>query len=37
MSALGSLVVKLALEYAQYTGGLDKSEQIGRASCRERV
>ena len=27
MSALGSLVVKLALEYAQFTTGLDKSEQ----------
>lgn len=27
MSALGSLVVKLALEYAEYTKGLDKSEQ----------
>jgi hypothetical protein len=27
MSALGSLVVKLALEYAQYTQGLNKSEQ----------
>lgn len=26
-SALGSLVVKLALEYAQYTQGLNKSEQ----------
>lgn len=27
MSALGSLVVSLALEYAQYTAGLGKSEQ----------
>ena len=27
MSALGSLVVKLALEYAEYTQGLDKSSQ----------
>lgn len=27
MSALGSLVVKLALEYAEYTKGLDKSSQ----------
>jgi hypothetical protein len=27
MSALGSLVVKLALEYAEYTRGLDKSDQ----------
>ncbi len=27
MSALGSLVVKLALEYAQFTQGLNKSEQ----------
>lgn len=27
MSALGSLIVKLALEYAEYTKGLDKSEQ----------
>jgi trimeric autotransporter adhesin len=27
MSALGSLVVKLALEYAEYTKGLDKSDQ----------
>jgi hypothetical protein len=27
MSALGSLVVKLALEYAEYTKGLGKSEQ----------
>jgi hypothetical protein len=29
MSALGSLVVKLALEYAEYTRGLDKSDQDG--------
>ena len=34
MSALGSLVVKLALEYAQYTGGLDKSEQATLASLK---
>lgn len=27
MSALGSLVVKLSLEYAEYTQGLDKSSQ----------
>lgn len=27
MAALGSLVVKLALEYAEYTQGLDKSDQ----------
>ncbi|MGZ9027383.1 MAG: DUF4214 domain-containing protein [Telluria sp.] len=27
MSALGSLVVKLALDYAEYTKGLDKSDQ----------
>ncbi|WP_298235917.1 hypothetical protein [uncultured Azohydromonas sp.] len=27
MSALGSLIVKLALEYAEYTKGLDKGEQ----------
>ena len=27
MSALGSLVVSLALDYAQYTQGLDKSDQ----------
>jgi hypothetical protein len=27
MSALGSLVVRLALEYAEYTQGLDRSEQ----------
>lgn len=27
MAALGSLVVKLALDYAQYTSGLSKSEQ----------
>lgn len=27
MSALGSLIVKLGLEYAQYTQGLDKTEQ----------
>lgn len=27
MSALGSLVVKLALEYAEYTKGLEKSDQ----------
>lgn len=35
MSALGSLVVKLALEYAQYTGGLDKSEQATLASMKK--
>ncbi len=34
MSALGSLVVKLALEHAQYTGGLDKSEQATLASLK---
>src|SRR5687768_5344348 len=27
MAALGSLVVKLALEYAEYTKGIDKSSQ----------
>ena len=27
MSALGSLVVKLALEHAEYTQGLDRSSQ----------
>lgn len=27
MAALGSLVVQLAMDYAQYTAGLDKSEQ----------
>lgn len=34
MSALGSLVVKLALEFAQYTAGLDKSEQATLASLK---
>ncbi|SFB96763.1 hypothetical protein SAMN05216344_106128 [Polaromonas sp. OV174] len=32
MAALGSLVVKLGLEYAQFTGGLDKSEQAALAA-----
>ncbi|TWI65167.1 uncharacterized protein DUF4214 [Pseudoduganella lurida] len=31
MSALGSLVVKLALEYAEYTRGLDRSDQASLA------
>ncbi len=34
MSALGSLVVKLGLEYAEFTGGLDKSEQAALASAK---
>lgn len=34
MSALGSLVVKLALEYAQFTQGLNKSEQQALASAK---
>lgn len=34
MSALGSLVVKLGLDYAQYTGGLDKSEQAALAAAK---
>lgn len=34
MSALGSLVVKLALEYAQFMGGLDKSEQAALAHAK---
>ena len=34
MSALGSLVVKLGLEYAQFTGGLDKSEQAALAHAK---
>jgi hypothetical protein len=34
MSALGSLVVKLGLEYATFTGGLDKSEQAALASAK---
>lgn len=35
MSALGSLVVKLGLDYAQYTGGLDKSEQAALAAAKK--
>lgn len=35
MSALGSLVVKLGLDYAQYTGGLDKSEQAALAASKK--
>lgn len=35
MSALGSLVVKLALEHAQFTGGLDKSEQAALAAAKK--
>lgn len=35
MAALGSLVVKLALEYAQFTGGLDKSEQAALSSAKK--
>jgi hypothetical protein len=34
MSALGSLVVSLALEHARYTAGLDKSEQATLASLK---
>ena len=34
MSALGSLVVKLGLEYAAFTGGLDKSEQAALAHAK---
>ncbi len=34
MAALGSLVVSLALEYASFTGGLDKSEQAALASAK---
>lgn len=34
MAALGSLVVKLALEYAQYSQGLSKSEQEALASAK---
>lgn len=35
MSALGSLVVKLALEYAQFTQGLDKTEQASLNSAKK--
>ncbi|WP_313074442.1 phage tail length tape measure family protein [Melaminivora sp.] len=35
MSALGSLVVKLALEHAQFTQGLDKTEQAALASAKK--
>ena len=35
MAALGSLVVKLGLEYAQFTGGLDKSEQAALAASKK--
>lgn len=35
MSALGSLVVKLALEYAEYTKGLDKSSQESLAFAKK--
>lgn len=35
MAALGSLVVKLGLEYAQFTGGLDKSEQAALAAAKK--
>lgn len=34
MAALGSLVVKLALEYAQYSQGLNRSEQEALASAK---
>ncbi|MGV3679668.1 MAG: hypothetical protein ACO1PM_08080 [Acidovorax sp.] len=34
MSALGSLVVNLGLNFAQYTGGLDKSEQATLAAAK---
>ena len=34
MSALGSLVVKLALQHAEFTGGLDKSEQAALAASK---
>lgn len=35
MSALGSLVVKLGLEYAEYTGGLSKTEQAAMATAKK--
>lgn len=35
MSALGSLVVKLGLEYAEYTGGLSKTEQAALATAKK--
>lgn len=35
MAALGSLVVQLALNYAQFTGGLDKSEQAALAASKK--
>lgn len=34
MSALGSLIVKLGLDYAQFTSGLDKSEQEALAHAK---
>ncbi|MDA8522306.1 hypothetical protein [Acidovorax sp. NCPPB 4044] len=34
MSALGSLVVSLGLDYAQFTGGMDKSEQAALAASK---
>jgi len=34
MAALGSLVVNLGLNFAQYTGGLDKSEQAALAAAK---
>ena len=34
MSALGSLVVKLALQHAEFTGGLDKSEQAALVAAK---
>lgn len=34
MAALGSLVVNLGLNFAQYTGGLDKSEQAALAASK---
>lgn len=34
MAALGSLVVNLGLNFAQYTGGLDKSEQASLAAAK---
>lgn len=35
MAALGSLVVSLGLEYATFTGGLDKSEQAALAASKK--
>lgn len=35
MSALGSLIVKLGLEYAEYTSGLSKTEQAALATAKK--